>query len=80
MSLVKERVGKRLTYIATCDICGAELPPAYEFYDAIDAKTQNGWKARKIDGEWCDFCPECWGMRGAYIHGKGLERGNGENC
>lgn len=52
-------VQSRNKYTPTCDVCGTELKEEYDFYDAVDAKKTAGWKSRKIDGEWCDFCTEC---------------------
>ncbi|MDL2273424.1 hypothetical protein LJC34_02615 [Oscillospiraceae bacterium OttesenSCG-928-G22] len=47
------------TYIAACDGCGEELPPEYDFYDAVDAKKAAGWKSVKEGSEWFDLCPNC---------------------
>ena len=42
-------------YTLTCDICGDEYPETFfDFYDAVEAKKENGWKSRKTDGEWMD--------------------------
>ena len=30
-----------------------------EFNDAVDYKKSNGWRSRKVDGEWVDLCPDC---------------------
>ena len=46
-------------YTPTCDICGEELPDEFNFYDAVQAKTDAGWKSRKVNGEWEDICAEC---------------------
>jgi len=46
-------------FIPVCDICGEELPPEYNFYDAVDAKKRAGWKSRKTSGEWEDVCTSC---------------------
>lgn len=44
----------------TCDICGEEAEEDFfEFYDAVEYKKDNGWRSRKIKGEWHDVCPEC---------------------
>lgn len=59
MSIVKEWEGRTVVYITTCDICGCQLTPQYEFMDAVSAKRNAGWKSKKIDGEWIDLCPEC---------------------
>lgn len=53
-------------YTLTCDICGEEYPETFfDFYDAVQAKKDNGWKSRKINGEWADICDECCQMRKA---------------
>lgn len=46
-------------YTPTCDICHAELPAEFDFYDAVNAKKREGWKSRKVDGQWEDICPDC---------------------
>ena len=43
----------------TCDCCGTQLPPEDEFMDAVAAKKAEGWKSKKVAGEWMDFCPDC---------------------
>lgn len=44
----------------TCDYCGAELPAEFDFYDAVDAKKQAGWRSVKDDLGWSDYCDKCW--------------------
>lgn len=34
-------------YIAVCDICGDDIGPFEDFYDAVDAKKAAGWRSRK---------------------------------
>ena len=47
-------------YVLTCDLCGEEYPESFfDFYEAVEAKKEIGWKSRKIDGEWNDVCDEC---------------------
>jgi len=47
-------------FTPTCDICGEELPSEYDFYDAVQAKKDEGWKSRKNEyGEWEDVCRTC---------------------
>jgi len=46
-------------YTPTCDLCGEELPAEFDFYDAVNAKKDAGWKSRKTDGDWEDVCTEC---------------------
>ncbi len=42
-----------------CDICNDVVRNFDDFYDAVQFKKDEGWKSRKIKGEWCDICPEC---------------------
>jgi len=47
-------------FYPTCDICGDALPPEHDFYDAVEAKKEAGWKSRKGEnGEWQDICTDC---------------------
>lgn len=47
-------------YSLICDNCGKELDEQfYDFYDAIEAKKENGWKSRKVHGNWEDWCEKC---------------------
>ena len=50
--------GERI-YIPVCDGCYENLDPEYDFYDAVDAKKAAGWRSKKVDGEWFDYCPDC---------------------
>lgn len=48
------------TYELSCDICGESPDESFDdFAEAVQYKKGNGWKSRKIDGEWHDLCPEC---------------------
>lgn len=48
------------SYSLICDICGEEAKKEFDdFYEAVDYKKKEGWKSKKIDGEWQDVCPEC---------------------
>ena len=55
-------------FILSCDYCGEEVSGFDDFYDAVDYKKDNGWKSKKIKGEWNDVCPEC--QKGEEQHGK----------
>jgi hypothetical protein len=47
-------------YTLICDICGAGTHDEFDsFQDAIDAKEDNGWKSKRVEGEWMDICPDC---------------------
>ena len=49
-------------YMPVCDICGEDLDTdedIHDFYDAVAAKKNAGWKSRKSNGEWQDVCREC---------------------
>lgn len=44
----------------SCDVCGECCDESFdEFTDAVQFKKDEGWKSRKINGEWHDLCPEC---------------------
>ena len=47
-------------FIPVCDYCLDELPPEYDFYDAVDAKKAAGWHSVNQHGEWQDYCEKCW--------------------
>ena len=59
MSIEKDWEGRTRLYIPTCDGCGAELEPEYDFDDAVEAKRRAGWRSKNIQGEWVDICPDC---------------------
>jgi len=43
-----------------CDNCGKVHDELFEeFRDAVEAKKEIGWKSKKINGEWEDWCDEC---------------------
>ena len=45
-----------------CDNCGEVHPESFDdFYDAVEAKKENGWKSKKRNGNWEDWCPKCAG-------------------
>jgi hypothetical protein len=47
-------------HIPVCDICReARLESQHDFYDAVAAKKEAGWKSKMIEGEWNDICPTC---------------------
>ncbi len=49
-------------YYLMCDNCkSVEEEPFEHFYSAVDAKKNLGWKVKKINGEWQDWCPDCQG-------------------
>lgn len=49
-----------LHFILTCDNCGKVFNAEFSgFYEAVDAKTDNGWKSTKRHGNWEDWCDEC---------------------
>ena len=50
------------TFDLTCDNCGLVFDESFDdFYDAVDAKKENGWKSKKRNGNWEDWCPKCAG-------------------
>jgi hypothetical protein len=46
-------------YTPVWDICGRDLNPEFDFYDAVEAKKEAGWKSQIIDGVWQDICDCC---------------------
>jgi Fe2+ or Zn2+ uptake regulation protein len=49
-----------IAYTLTCDNCGYEHDDEFDdFDDAVAAKREDGWKSRKVNGEWEDWCPDC---------------------
>lgn len=47
------------SYQLICDICGEVVKEFDDFYDAVDYKKDNGWRSRRVIGDWEDVCPEC---------------------
>ncbi len=48
------------SYSLACDNCGEELDEQFDsFNDAVEAKKANGWKSKKVKGEWEDWCDKC---------------------
>lgn len=53
-----ERFGDN--YTLTCDNCGDDHPDIFtDFEEAVEAKRDDGWKSRMVNGVWEDWCPEC---------------------
>lgn len=46
-------------YELVCDNCGYTVSGMDDFMEAVDYKKENEWKAKKIDDEWEDRCPNC---------------------
>jgi hypothetical protein len=46
-------------YFLVCDVCQEDGIAFSSFDDAIEYKKEEGWKSRKINGEWEDVCPDC---------------------
>ena len=48
------------TYTVVCDNCGEEIPDGFSGFDeAVEAKKDEGWKSRKVNGQWEDWCYDC---------------------
>lgn len=46
--------------VIECDCCDETYEGASaDWEDVWPAAKENGWKARKIGGEWVHACPEC---------------------
>ena len=50
--------GKKKANIITCDNCGKAFE-AENWEEARETMNQDGWKTRKVDSEWVQFCDEC---------------------
>ena len=46
-------------FTPVCDVCGDNLDDEWDFYDAVEAKKQAGWRSRKVGDDWIDMCPYC---------------------
>jgi hypothetical protein len=51
-------------YTLVCDICGEEVTGFDTFDDALDYKTEEGWKSKQgeqldLKEGWIDVCPNC---------------------
>lgn len=47
-------------FTLTCDNCGKKLDESFDhFYDVVDVKAENGWKSKKVNGNWEDWCDKC---------------------
>jgi hypothetical protein len=46
-------------FIPVCDVCCDELPAEFDFVNAVQAKKNAGWKSRKVNGDWEDWCDAC---------------------
>jgi hypothetical protein len=53
-----DRFGNNFTL--TCDNCGEEhLDIFTDFDDAVQAKHDDGWASRYVNGHWEDWCEDC---------------------
>ena len=43
-----------------CDACGTELEAYDDFHDAVNGKKAAGWRSKNENGEWLDYCADCW--------------------
>lgn len=59
MAIEKRWEGGEEVFTPQCDVCGDVLEDEWDFYDAVEAKKQAGWRSRKVDDEWIDICPYC---------------------
>jgi hypothetical protein len=42
-----------------CDVCGCKSCGFGNIQDAVADVKNNGWEAKKIDGEWDNICEDC---------------------
>lgn len=55
--------GSNGIYDASCDVCGeGETREADSWRELMDGLKEDGWKTKKINDEWVNFCPECKGL------------------
>jgi len=51
-----------------CDTCGdADNYEGTDFYDALKEAREDGWKIKKLFGEWKHYCPECNEIEDSFI-------------
>lgn len=47
-------------YVLICDNCGDEHYERFNSWDdAVKEKRSIGWKSKKINGDWEDWCEDC---------------------
>jgi hypothetical protein len=47
-------------FYLTCDNCGNDAGKVFDSFErAVEAKKGLGWKSKKINGQWEDWCEEC---------------------
>ena len=46
-------------YTAVCDECGEELPPEFDWNDAVIAMREEKWQSKYTDDGWINLCPDC---------------------
>lgn len=60
MTIHRNRYGFDDEISFECDACGAELHTEQSGFDAAkEMAKREGWKIRKIVGEWMHFCEGC---------------------
>lgn len=59
MSIERRYEGGERIFTPTCDVCGDMLDDEYDFYDAVKAEREAGWRSRRYHGKWWDMCPAC---------------------
>ena len=58
MSFFKNRREDTCTFV--CDDCGVEHQlDGTDFFDALEAAKDDGWRARQESGDWVHLCPDC---------------------
>lgn len=54
-------------YTFICDICnGGTDAEFYSFDDAVEGKSEIGWKSEKTNDNWKDICPDCQKEKGGW--------------
>lgn len=44
---------------ASCDLCCIQEEYDGDFYEIVEQMKDDGWKIRKVDGDWQHVCPAC---------------------
>lgn len=47
-------------YEMICDICDDTGIPCDTFNECRHVMRDQGWRTKKVDGEWMDMCPSCY--------------------
>ena len=57
-------------YILNCCVCNNATVAVMDYDAAMWHKRENGWRARRVDGEWWDVCPDCAAIEAERLHAR----------